>query len=548
MENQNTAKKLFFSVFLIFAILLCIPQSESLAKKKAPKAEPVPEKPQLDKTIGELAEFMAFSPIPVKGIGLVVGLSNTGSSECPPQIRDYLRQYILTQLGPRDIASADLMISSLDTAVVVVEGDIPPGASKHQAFDVTVRSLPGTQTTSLLNGRLYTTELKFVAQVEEAVRSTKTLAIAAGPVYIDKVSDPNIDARKGIVLGGGRVMENYQFTLSILKPDFEIAAAIRNHINQRFGKDTASAVSPEIIYLSIPNNYKDKKERFIELVKSLYITDTAVNEEKHIDWLVENLNTASDKTKFQTGLEAIGKNAADKIRPLLDSKDESTRFAAAKCLFVIGDDAALKPLRELAQDKSSSFRIAAIQTISDYGDKSDVISLMSRLVRDDNFEVRYNAYKSLLKHGDTSVIHSLVADDFYIDQVIQTGPKTIYASRTGQAGIVLLGAPISCRKNIYVESDGGQIIINSTPDGNGLSIMRKHPITKELMGPFKCSLRVADLIRDLGEVTTRDAKDRKLIGLGVSYSDIVALLKKMVDKGAIKADFVAGPVSPAAPK
>jgi flagellar basal body P-ring protein FlgI len=546
MKNQNSPNRLI-SVFLLFAILLYFPQSDCFAKKKTPKTE-APSPQQLDKTIGDLAEFMAFSSIPVKGIGIVVGLPNTGSSECPPQIRDYLRQYILTQLGPRDIVSADAMISSLDTAVVIVEGDIPPGASKHQAFDVTVRALPGTQTTSLINGRLYTTDLKFVAQVEDAIRSSKTLAIAAGPVYIDKISDPNADPRRGIVLGGGRVMENYQFTLSILKPDFEIAAAIRNHINQRFGKDVASAVSPEIIYLSVPNNYKDKKERFIELVRSLYITDTAVNEQKHIDWLIENLKTASDKSKYQTGLEAIGKNAADKIRPLLGSKDESIRFAAAKCMLVIGSETALKPLRDFAQDKSSSFRIAAIQTIGDYASNSDVTALMSRLVRDDNFDVRYNAYKYLQKSGDTSIIRLTIADDFYVDQVIQTGPKTIYVSRTGQPGIVLLGAPLNCRKNIYVESDDAQIIVNSLPDGNGVSIMRKHPITKELMGPFKCSLRVADIIRSLGEVTTRNENDKKPIGLGVSYSDIVALLKKMVDKGAIDADFVPGPLSPAAPK
>jgi flagellar basal body P-ring protein FlgI len=547
MENKNTHKKIIFSVFLLFAILLCFPQSDSFAKKKTPKAETAPQ-PQLDKTIGDLAEFMAFSPIPVKGIGLVVGLPNTGSSECPPQIRNYLRQYILTQLGPRDIASADAMISSLDTAVVVVEGDIQPGASKHQAFDVTVRALPGTQTTSLLNGRLYTTDLKFVAQIEEAIQTSKTLAIAAGPVYIDKLSDPNADPRKGAVLGGGRVLENYQFTLSILKPDFEIAAIIRNHINQRFGKDIASAVSPQIIYLSVPADYKDKKERFIELVRSLYITDTATNEKKHIDWLIENLKTASDKSKYQTGLEAIGKNVADKLQPLLGSKDDSIRFAAAKCLLVIGDNSALKPLRDFAQDKTSPFRIAAIQAIGNYASKSDVISLMTRLVRDDNFDVRYNAYKFLQKYNDTSIIHSLVADDFYIDQVIQTGPKTIYVSRTGQPGIVLLGAPLNCRKNIYVESDDAQIIINSLPDGNGVSIMRKHPITNELMGPFKCSLRVADIIRNLGEIAVREAKEKKPIGLGISYSDIVALLKKMVDKGAIDADFVTGPLSPAYPK
>jgi hypothetical protein len=400
----------------------------------------------------------------------------------------------------------------------------------------------------LLSGRLYTTDLKFVAKVEESMQSSKTLALAAGPLYVDNISDPKPDPRGGVILGGGRVIENYQFTLSILNPDFETTAIIRNCINQRFGKDVASAPSPEIIHLSVPPDYKDKKERFIELVKSLYITTSAASEDKHIAALVEELQSASDKSKPLTGLEAIGKNAADKIRPLLSSKDNSTRFAAAKCLMVIGDNTTLKPLREFAQDKSSAFRVAAIQAIGDYAPKNDVTALMSRLVRDDNFDVRYNAYKYLQKYGDNSIIRYLVAGDYYLDQVIQTGPKTIYVSRSDQAAIVLFGAPINCRKDTYVESDDGRIIINSLPDANGVSIMRKHPLTNALLGPLKCSLRVADIIKILGEEPAKGKNEKKGIGLGVSYSEIVALLKKMVDKGAIDADFVAGPLSPAYPK
>jgi hypothetical protein len=48
MENQNTKKKLIFSVFLLFAILLCFPQSDSFAKKKAQETETAPQQPQLD--------------------------------------------------------------------------------------------------------------------------------------------------------------------------------------------------------------------------------------------------------------------------------------------------------------------------------------------------------------------------------------------------------------------------------------------------------------------------------------------------------------------
>jgi len=54
---------------------------------------------QLDKTVGKVAEFSSMAIIPVKGIGIVVGLPGTGSSECPPDVRSYLNHYILSRLG-----------------------------------------------------------------------------------------------------------------------------------------------------------------------------------------------------------------------------------------------------------------------------------------------------------------------------------------------------------------------------------------------------------------------------------------------------------------
>jgi len=539
----------------IYKILAIIILTSSLAgcaehKKKSKDAKKIEAPPvaqvRLDQTIGDLAEVVAFSPIPVKGVGLVVGLPNTGSSECPQQVRNYLIQYIITQLGPKNV-NAEKMINSLDTAVVLVEGFIPPGASKYQPFDVTVIAMPNTQTTSLNGGRLYTTELKLLARIEDSIESSKTLALAAGPIYIDNLAATKPDPRSGSVLGGGKSIQGYQITLTLLKSDFQMAANIRNRINQRFGRDVASAVSPEIIYLSVPDEFKNRKTRFIELVKSLYVTTAAASEDEHIKSLVESLRTSTDKAKYETALEAIGKNAIAKLLPLIDSADDQTKFSAARCLLAIGDDEGLKTLREYAQDSSSPFQIAAIHAIGDYAAKSDVISLMSRVIRENKFDVRYNAYKYLEKYGDTSIIHAVVAEDFYIDQVVTTGPKTIYASRTRQAGIVLFGAPIKCQKDIYVESDDGQIIINSIPNEDRVSIMRKYPTTQELIGPVKCSTTVADIIKVLGEEpSSEDKKEKKRLGLGVSYSDIAAFLKKMVDKGAVDADFVAGQLPPAA--
>jgi flagellar basal body P-ring protein FlgI len=159
MKTQIFRKKHVYLMVALFAIVLCILQSDGYGKKrknkkKDQKAE-VPQEVQLDKTIGDLAEIVAFNPIPVKGIGIVVGLAGTGSAECPPAVRDYLRQYIITQVGDKQLINPDRMINSTDTAVVIVEGYIPAGAVQQQPFDISVKALANTQTTGLIYNRTY---------------------------------------------------------------------------------------------------------------------------------------------------------------------------------------------------------------------------------------------------------------------------------------------------------------------------------------------------------------------------------------------------------
>jgi flagellar basal body P-ring protein FlgI len=548
MKTQIFKKKHIYLTAVLFAVVLCILQSDGYGKKQKNKKEAqkteIPQDVQLDKTIGRLAEIVAFSPIPVKGIGIVVGLSGSGSAECPPAVRDYLRQYIMTQVGNKQLINPDKMLNSTDTAVVAVEGWIPAGAVKQQPFDVSVKALANTQTTSIQGGRLYTTELKYVSQIEEAFgAASKTLAFAAGNIYIDNIVEPKPDPRGGFVLGGGRAIQDTQLLLAIYKPDFRTAAIVRNRINERFGKNVADAASDSIILLSLPERFNDNKEKFIELIKSLYITSSAVSEDKQINLLIEKLQSEPDKRAYETGLEAIGRPAADRIERLLKNQDLQTKFAAARCLLNLGDDSGLKILRDFAQDSTCPFRLDAIKAVGDAAAKRDCLALMNRLVRDDNLEVRYTAYKYLQKYDDNSIMRILIGQDFYLDQVLQNSPKTVWVSRKNEPRIVLFGAPIDCEQDIFIESDNGNIIINALPDENKISIMRKHPVTGELMGPLKTSFRLADVIRILGdEPAPEDNKKRP--GLGVSYSEIVELLKKMCNKGAVKAVFASSePVS-----
>jgi flagellar basal body P-ring protein FlgI len=146
--------------------------------------------------VSSFAEVAASTPLPVQGYGIVAGLAGTGSAQCPPQIRNYLRQYILAQLPKDSLVTADQLLDSPNTAAVKIDGVMPPMASKGDIFDLRITPVPGTQTTSFAGGRLYTANLQFG-------RISKAVAKGQGSVFLDLLGTPNLTT--GYVLGGGTV-------------------------------------------------------------------------------------------------------------------------------------------------------------------------------------------------------------------------------------------------------------------------------------------------------------------------------------------------------
>jgi flagellar P-ring protein precursor FlgI len=211
----------------------------------------------LGNTIGSLVEVTTPESIPVEGYGLVAGLSGTGSVECPAQIKAYLIRYIQTQL-PQSSVDAEKLISSRDTAVVHIEGAMPAIAWKNQPFDVRITALPATQTTSLENGSLYTAELKVKGTFGI---TTRVVANAEGPIFIDKTAVGKADKRLAYVLNGGKILEDGRLSLELRRPDFRTASRIRNRLNERFGIGMAQAVSPARIELTSPAKYALKWKR-----------------------------------------------------------------------------------------------------------------------------------------------------------------------------------------------------------------------------------------------------------------------------------------------
>jgi flagellar basal body P-ring protein FlgI len=493
---------------------------------------------ELSGTIGSVSEVVAFNTVPVEGYGLVAGLAGTGSSECPRQVREYLRQFILRQLPKLSKISADELINSKDTAVVRIYGLIPPAASKGQRFDVLVVTLEGTQTTSLAGGRLYTAELSPYTGWQ---KSSRILARAQGPILTDKIEPKAPDKRSGYVLGGGSVTDDYRITLSLLKPDYRLASRIRSRLNQRFKAQTADAVSAGLIYLNPPEEYKDRKDKFISLVKALYIEEQAQLTDQRISALIRELAVGEDKDKAEAGLEVIGKRSLTKLPVLLNSADEMVRFKAARCMLNLGDERGLGVLRETAINGPKELRIEAINAIGWGAKRDEAAGILKRLVADEDFEVKMAAYENLSRLNDISITRQVVGGNFYVETVQRGGSRIVYVSRRSEPKIVLFGGLIRCRQDIFIESEDGSIVIDAPVDKEFVSVMRRHPKRGTLMGPLQSSFELVDVIRALGEEPVRGEELRR-IGLGVSYSEVAAILKKMCEKGVVPAEFRAGPL------
>ncbi len=526
-------KRLFTALFLLTVL--------AAGGCGVPAAKAPPAETDLGATIGPLGEIFYVESIRVEGYGLVGGLRGTGSSECPPDVRTYLEQYIMKQL-PKAEMDVGSFINSLDTAVVRVEGIMPAavGGTKPR-FDVRVTALEGTQTTSLEGGWLYETEFKPAGSFGLAM---KTLAKAEGAVYIDMIDAPAADTRSGYVLGGGTVLDEYKINIGLRRPDYRTSALIRDRLNERFGSETAKAVSPGQIELKVPPEYWQQPQRYISVVRSMYLAQSPEVTEQRISNFVEHLAAAADKYPSEVALEAIGNACIGKLTPLLESSNEEIQLRSARCMLNLGSDAGLAVLRKIASDKSSTYRLEALEAITTAAERADAAVTARNLLRDEDFNIRLSAYEQLRKLDDIAVIQEMVGRSFYLEQIAQTQYKSIFVSRSGEPRIVLFGVPIYCRDNIFVESADGSITLNAPSGQQYVSVMRKHPRRPNLPPiQLKSSFGLGDIIRTLCEEPVKKSNQGQ-VGLGVSYAEVIVLLKQMCDQGVLSAEFHAGPLPP----
>ncbi len=492
---------------------------------------------ELGATIGSLAEVVKPEPVAVEGYGLVGGLAGTGSGYCPPEVRAYLKQYILTQLSGQRV-DVDTLLNSKDTAVVALEALVPATPSMGESFDVRVALPAGSEATSLQGGQLYTAEL--VAKGTFGAQ-TKPLATVKGPVFINQVGTAEVESRSGSILGGGRTLYDYTAMLRLREPDYRAAGLIRNRLSERYGSGVAQALSPGAIEVRIPADYRRRKLRFLAMIPATFLQATNELTAARIDTYVNDLAVPGDKDNSEIALEAVGPQCVAKLSMLLNAPDAGVRLRAGRCMLGLRDNRGLAPLRDLAVDPASPYRLEALEAVMVSARREDAASLGRRLLRDDDVRVVLAAYEYLRQMDDAAVTREEIGRSFLLEHVVQSSRKAVFVSRSGSPRVVLFGAPLRCRDNLFVESPDQVFVLNSRAGEGFISVIRKHPTRPGVIGPLRSTPDVGNLVRILGGEAVGGSAGR-LRGAGASYSQVIALLEQLSMKGAVAAEFWPGPL------
>jgi Flagellar P-ring protein/HEAT repeats len=512
--------------------------------------DPITDSAAYRGTIAEQAYFDGMRRLRLRGFGIVVGLGDKGSSECPTHIKNRLVQEMLKKRGLSrrrgQHISPTALIADPDTAVVAIEGEIPAAALSGTRFDLTVRALPGTQTTSLEGGWLFPCDLKiFRATGGSSWIQGKQVATGSGPVFINpfgrsKDSATKSDVRRGLVIGGGKSLEDRRVRLMLTTPSYQRSTAIAERINERFGTravDVADAISPSEVRVHIPQAYEHEPKHFLELVQRLFLPTHPGFRPARMKELAEEFAKASaPHVEIALAWEAMGRTVLPSVQRFYDDTYPPRSFHAASAGVRLGDPTAVDILESHLLRDRGRFQLAAIRVLSGAHDLPRAARPLRRALSDDDPRIRVAAYEALRDRGDPTVTTIEIGEgDFALDLVRSNSQDMIYATRTEDARIALFADDaIQAHPPLFYGLPDDSLIIDAEPNAENLTLVRRSKHTGTASPAIRSGFDVAQLIRLLGDKPPASASE-SVTGLGVRYSSILLVLSELSKAGSIEA-------------
>jgi hypothetical protein len=515
-------------------------------------------------TVASESIMLGYEPVVVRGYGLVVGLRGTGSGDVPPAVRAHmLAEMALRGVGQQAESLGHLnperMLNSSDTAVVIVEGVVPPGAVGRETrrgaslpgtlFDIRVFADPRSGTISLEGGRLYTAELRPAVPGEiypaTGSRQAAALAEAKGSIFVNPFAEPGaierdaISRTNGRILNGGEVLEDMPLKLRLATPSHARADVLQSAINTRFPQEpgqrnaTAHGESAESIRINVPPSYRHRPEEFVELLRHTSIRQAGA-EATSLAIRRFVVNDPSYAVDASWRWRAIGERAKPTIRELYDSPDDLPRMAALRAGAYL-DDALVTPnLVDMAAEGQASLRVEAIDLLGNMGLDPQIDRGLHELLDDPDVDVRLAAYEALVKRADPMIQRRYV-DDKYIIDVVDSEQAMIYVSQARQPRIAIFGSDLALNRPMVMDMWSGRLLMQADADDPRIEVYYRDLDTGDSMIETS-DPTVVEFVEFLGHKTSVDAPAP---GLGLAYGDVVGVLYRVWREQHVAADFKA---------
>ncbi len=440
------------------------------------------------------AELKGYGRSLAQGFGVVVDLDGTGSADTPLPVRAYLEREGSKLLPDPKIDSEQRLtmtrlLADLNTAAVLVQAVIPPGAVKGTRFDVIVSAVPGSSTTSLEGGRLWTTNLS--SGFTGAVQGVKPIAQAHGDLFINPFATDDrqsleggldwgidvpgateesggssgrgavVDRRVARILNGGVLTDDMPLVLQLRTPSFGRARAIIDAINARFPQepsqtrptaDSVSGHSDEQIIITVPPSRRADTDVFVETLIHTQISQRGV--ESHADALARMVvENPVDAVPITWSWVAMGKLAINGFSQLYTCPDVIPRLAALNAGARLGDARVIPYLAEVAMQPDNALRVDAITRLSEMPGSARINLALRDLLDDEQLDVRVAAFNGLLRQRDP-IVRRMTLDpqqEFEVYAVPSTRPM-VYATLQNQPRIVVFGSDTGFADKVLVSS------------------------------------------------------------------------------------------------
>ncbi|MBX9789166.1 MAG: flagellar basal body P-ring protein FlgI [Pirellulales bacterium] len=503
---------------LIVAALLCGGCSAMSLRSQSPEDDELVAAAVDTELVGDLAVADGMQPVAVEAIALVTGLAGTGSDPPPSPERSAL----LDEMQKRGVLQPNQVLASPTTSLVLVRGFLRPGIQKGDHFDLEVRVPSQSETTSLRDGFLMQTRLRELMAISTQLHSGHLLALGEGPVLVDPAegeeSDDHTRQTRGRVLGGGICLKDRPLRL-VLRPEHRSirnSTVIGQAINRRFHSFTqgvkqgvATPKTDEYVNLVVHPRYKDNIARYMQVLRSVAMHETAPKRMARLKLLERQLLDPVSADAAALRLEAIGKEGIDTLLVGLETDDSLVRFYAAEALAYLDDERAVAPLAEAAREEPA-FRVFALAALGAMDNLSARDALVEMLALP-SAETRYGAFRALwaMNPRDPLVQSDSLSDEFSYHVLSVDGPPMIHVTRSHRPELVMFGKGQRLKTPTVLEASK-RILINARND-------REVSISRFAIGqPDQQRVVSASL----------DEIIRAIVELGGSYPDIVQALQQ----------------------